>query len=137
MSYGKQTGKIAAYGQAGAGAEVLHANPHRVIQLLMEGVLEKVAIAKGHMQRGNVAACGSHISWAISIIDGLRMSLDHNVDNPITHNLDALYDYMARRLLTANVEKKSEYLDEVSNLMQTIKDGWDGIANVPVPEATS
>lgn len=136
MSYGDTKGKAAAYGQVSVQSEVLTTNPHRVIQLLMEGVLEKVAIAKGNMERGNKAACGSHISWAISIIDGLRMSLDQNVDHPITHNLDALYDYMARRLLTANIEQKAELLDEVSRLMRNIKEGWDGIAGVEIPKTS-
>jgi len=104
-----------------------NANPHRLVQMLMEGVLEKVAIAKGHLERGNIEQKGRNISWAISIIGGLQASLNKEVGGEISENLDALYEYMTTRLIEANLHNDSEILDEVSKLMKEIKEGWDGI----------
>ena len=68
MSYGKKPGGIAKYGKVAAESEVAYASPHRLVQMLMEGALEKIATAKGHMIRKEFEAKGSHINWAISII---------------------------------------------------------------------
>ncbi len=57
----------------------------------------------------------------MSIIDGLRLSLDHSVDSSLSENLEGLYDYMNRRLLLANVKNDTEALDEVSGLLRELK----------------
>ena len=116
------------YKQVGVhSAGIESASPHRLIQMLMEGALDKLAIAKGHMNQGNIAAKGEHISWAIAIIDGLKTSLDKSAGGEIAENLDALYEYMQQRLLQANVDNSVEMLDEVIKLILSIKDGWDNI----------
>ena len=103
-------------------------SPHRLVQMLFEGALEKIAVAKGHLDRGQIPEKGRHISWAISIIEGLRASLDMDRGGDIANNLSDLYDYMKRRLLEANLANDSQILDEVSSLMREIKEAWDAIA---------
>ena len=113
--------------------------PHRLIQMLMEGALDKVSAAKGFMQQEGadaIAAKGEHISWAISIIDGLKVSLDKSVGGDIAQNLEDLYIYMGQRLVEANLHNKIEYLDEVANLLREIKVGWDSIPQDIIQEHT-
>ncbi len=124
------------YKKVGTETDVMTASPHRLIQMLLEGALEKINLAKGYMQRGQIPLKGSHISWAISIIDGLRMSLDKDQGGEIAENLDALYDYMGRRLAEANLKNDTAMLDEVVGLLLEIKAGWDAIATDTRP-ATS
>jgi flagellar secretion chaperone FliS len=119
---------LAQYQQVNTGTGVESASPHRLIQMLMEGVLQRLAEAKGATQRKLVAEKGEAIGKAISIITGLRDSLNKDVGGELTANLDDLYDYMQRRLLEANIQNSEEMLDEVAQLMHTIKSGWDGIA---------
>lgn len=116
------------YKQVGVQNNVTDASPHRLVQMLMEGTLERISTAKGHMLRNHFTEKGRFISSAISIIDGLRSSLDFEKGGEIAVNLEALYDYMNRRLLEANVSNNTEYLDEVHSLMREIKSGWDAIA---------
>jgi len=119
---------IEQYKNNGVQGAIENATPHRLIQMLMEGALSKITSAKGFMKRGDVAKKGEHISWAISIIDGLRLSLDKSVGGEIAQNLDDLYDYMNRRLVDANLHNNVEYLDEVIGLLSEIKSGWDAIS---------
>ena len=115
------------YRQVGV-QSALDATPHRLIQMLMEAAIEKTVAAKLLMEQNNIAEKGRHISWAISIIGGLRDSLDLEAGGEIAANLDALYDYMSRRLLQANLDNEVAGLDEVTHLLRTVKSGWDGIA---------
>ena len=117
------------YTKVGTNASVAAANPHRLIQMLMDGALEKIAMAKGHMQRGEIEQKGRYINWAISIISGLASSLDKEKGGDLALRLDDLYLYMNDQLFKANLENKPEKLDEVSSLMREVKMGWDAIAN--------
>lgn len=130
MNYPQHQKGASQYKQVGAHTSVDSATPHRLIQMLLEGALEKINLAKGYMQRGDIALKGTHISWAISIIDGLRMSLDQEAGGEIAANLDALYDYMGRRLVEANLKNDPAILAEVSGLLLEIKSAWDAIPEI-------
>lgn len=120
------------YNQVRAHVQTEGASPHRLIQILMEGALEKIRAAKGLMERRSIPGKIRQINWALSIIDGLRQSLDMDKGGEIAANLEALYDYMQRRLVVANAENNPSILDEVADLMMEIKSSWDA-----VPESIS
>ena len=109
-------------------AEISEADPHRLIQMLLEGALQRIAIARGAMQQGDITVKGERLSSALSIIEGLRIHLDRERGGEIAANLDALYDYIQQRLLQANLRNDVEILDEATALLRQIKAGWDGIA---------
>jgi flagellar protein FliS len=119
------------YEQVGARSQVEGASPERLIQLMLEGALDRVSLARGAMQNGETAAKGERIGKAISLVEGLRASLDHERGGELAGNLDALYEYAARRLLEANLRNDVAILDEVSNLLREIKQAWDRIVGTP------
>lgn len=125
MNMTKFNNAVKQYSQVGVSSGVEQASPHRLIQMLMEGAIDRIAMSKGFMERQETAQKGAHISWAISIIDGLRASLDKNAGGEIAQNLDDLYDYMIRRLMRANMENNPDLLDEVLSLLRSIKMAWD------------
>jgi len=103
------------------------ADPHRLISMLMERALARIAIAKGHMQRGDTAKKGAHVGGAMAIVDGLRSFLDHEAGGSLAGNLDNLYEYMSRRLLEANIKDDVAILDEVAELIREIRGAWVAI----------
>jgi flagellar protein FliS len=126
MTYGKKNG-LARYAQVAGTTEVAYASPHRLVQMLMEAALDKIAIAMGQASRRDFEAKGRNINWAISIINGLRGSLNLEEGGEIAHNLDDLYDYMVRRLVDANAASDPAILHEISGLLGEVKAGWDAI----------
>ncbi len=126
---------IQQYTSSSRQADAAAASPHRLIQMLMEGALEKIAIAKGHMERNEIAEKGKSISWAIDILEGLRMSLDQDAGGELAANLDSLYEYMSITLLEANKDNSLAKLDETSRLLKSIKSAWDAIADDPAVQA--
>ena len=109
-------------------AQAVDASPHRLIQMLMEGGLSRLAQAKGAMERQNYPLKGELIGKAIGIIGGLRSGLDIAQGGELAQNLDSLYDYMIRRLSEANLNNTLQPLDEVAVLLRDVKSGWDAIA---------
>ncbi len=121
------------YQQIDAQSAVAFASPHRLIQMLMEGALESLSKAKGHIQRGEVAARGEQLSRAIGIIGGLKDGLNLEAGGEIAANLDALYDYMQRRLLEANINASAAFVDEITDQLRLLKEAWDAIGESPPP----
>jgi flagellar protein FliS len=118
-----------AYQQINISSEAQGATPHRLIGMLLEGVLKRLAEAKGAIERSDTATKGTSIGKAISIIGELQGSLRDTDSHEVAGNLDRLYDYMARTLLQANIESSSAKLNEVAQLIIEIKGGWDAIAS--------
>jgi flagellar protein FliS len=110
-------------------AQLADASPHRLIQMLMEGGLSRLAQAKGAMQHGQQALKGELISKSIAIIGGLRESLDQQQGGEIAVNLDQLYEYMVARLVEANIGNDVALIDEVAGLLRNVKSGWDAISH--------
>jgi flagellar protein FliS len=118
------------YQKISSHAQTSEASPHRLVQMLMEGGLDRMAQAKGAMARKDFANKGIFISKAIGIIGGLREGLDLDTDpTDALRNQDNLYHFMMKRLTEANVKNDPKILDEVARLLITVKEGWDAIAD--------
>lgn len=117
---------LKAYKQNVLDAEMSVADPHRVIQLMMNGFLERLALAKGAIDRKDYEAKSVAVSKAHALLNGLQDSLDMS-QGEISEQLYSLYDYMKRRLMEASVNLDKAALDEIANLMITIKTAWDKI----------
>lgn len=115
------------YQQVNLTSEVLDADPHRLIQMLMEASLTRMAQAKAAMERGEMDTKANLLGRVNDIIQTLQGSLDHNAGGELSANLERLYDYMVRRLLEASLHNDQSMVDEVIRLMLEVKSGWDGI----------
>lgn len=108
--------------------KVAASSRHGLVAMLLQGVLDKLAKAKGAIQRKDIASRGKEISASIRIIDNLRASLDLQNGGNIANSLHALYDYMERRLVQANASADPDIINEVARLVEEIKAAWDTIA---------
>lgn len=118
---------IAQYQRVNNVGSVEGANPHQLILMLMNGALERLAQARGAIERRDIPLKGATISKATTIIGGLQGSLDRNQAPDYVDNLERLYEYMQRRLLEANLKNDAAIIDEVSDLMKTLKTSWQEI----------
>jgi flagellar protein FliS len=135
--FGAMQKGASAYARVGIETGVVAASPHRLISMLFEGALIALSSAVQQMKAGSTAAKGQSISKAINIIDnGLRASLDKKVGGEIALSLDALYEYMSKRLLTANSTNQPDMVDEVQGLLRQLKSAWDAIGPTVAEQAT-
>lgn len=128
--FGTRVDPINAYSKVGIGTAVSTASPHQLIVLLFEGARQAIIVARSGIEAGDVPRKGAAITKAIDIIlNGLRASLNLEEGGNLAQNLYALYDYMARRLLHANLNNDSAALDEVLSLLGEIHGAWVSIGD--------
>ncbi len=98
---------------------------HQLVSLLLEGLLQAVATARGALARGDVPTKCSSITKAVRILEeGLMTSLDQEAGGDIAANLEAVYDYSVRRLIQANARNDDAMLQEVYRLIEPILQAW-------------
>ena len=115
---------LKAYKATSVAADLAVADPHRVIQLMMQGVLERLAQAKGAIERRDMEAKSTAVSKAQGLLHGLQDALDMS-QGAIAEDLYSLYSYMDERIWDASLALDSAPIEEVMALMVTIKSGWD------------
>ena len=119
--------KLAAYRSIATHGGVAAADPHRLVLMLIDGALERLAIARGCLernQRGDLARKAQALTQCMHIVGELRGSLNLEKGGELAHNLGDLYEYMLRQLLRANAENKVSYLTEVTSLLGEIRGAW-------------
>jgi len=132
-----------SYAQIGLQSAAMSASPHQLITMLFDGAKTAIAMARHHMANKEIAAKGKAISKAINIVDnGLKASLDTDTSDKagaeLVGNLSALYDYIAQRLLYANLRNDPALLDEADRLLDNISSAWreiDPQKTQPMPQA--
>ena len=115
------------YSQVGLQTEVMEVDPQKLIQLLLEGALTRLSMAKRFIEREDFEAKNEKIGNAIDIISALQESLDHERYGEPDGDMERLYDYMTRRLFDANRLNDNDIINEVMGLILEIKAGWEGI----------
>jgi flagellar secretion chaperone FliS len=121
---------MAGYKMVGQVGRVDYANQVELVQMLFSALLESMSEAEGHMQRGSVELKCKSIARADKIVQGLRITLDHERGGELARNLDALYEYVSRRLLHANLRNDVESLREARGLMGDISSAWEMLPSV-------
>jgi flagellar secretion chaperone FliS len=136
--------KLAAYQTVSVHGGVANADPHTMVQMLMDAGVERMATARGCIERGERARQAKLLHSCVMIIGELRGSLNTVEGGPLAQNLSDLYDYMIRQLLLANAKSDAGCVLEVSRLLDEIRSAWIAIgpevrkaARVSAPAAMS
>jgi flagellar protein FliS len=116
------------YRQTRVSSAVLDADPHRVIAVMFTAARERTRLAAACIDRGDVARKGQAITEASTIVGSLSGALDLERGGEIADSLAALYDYLQRRLLEANLGNDPAILAEVDDLLGDIEAAWAAIA---------
>ena len=119
---------IKGYSDVKVKAGVAGASPHELIQMLFDGLLERIAQMKGAIQQKNIELRHKKLNQATGIVLGLRESLNMDQNPEIAEGLDNLYDYVQRQLWNANVNNRTDLLDECTGLILQISEAWREIS---------
>ena len=122
---------LRAYQKTNLEAELSVADPHRIVQMMFEGLLERLAQIKGAIERKDYAYKADRVTKALGIVNGLQSALDRSQDPELYERMYALYDYLKELINRASMDLTMEPLDEAARLIAPIKQARDKIT----PEA--
>ena len=117
--------------------KILSAHPVELVCLLYGGALEAVDSARMRLAARDIRGRSEAISKAVQILAELAGALDHARAPELGRKLAALYDYMQRRLLEANLRQADGPLAEVQDLLRTLAEGWKGTSSAREANAPS
>lgn len=130
QTFGMRKPYATAYREVGASTAIDGATPHKLVSLLYAGLAAEIARARGALSRGDVSTKCAAVSKAVRIVEeGLRAPLNMQAGGELATNLANLYEYMVQRLTIANLHSDDAALAECANLTETLRQGWDGIAD--------
>lgn len=128
MTAYSRSASLAAYQSVSVHGGVAASDPHRLVLMLMDGAIDRIMAARGVIVNGAPEARSRLLHRAVAIIDELRGCLNMELGGELAANMADLYDYSSRQLLRANLEGRTEPLDEVSKLLREIRSAWIQIA---------
>jgi len=121
---------INAYKKDSLKQQLTNADPHKITLMLMSGAIDRLAFAKGCIERKDLSGKSQYLSKTTAIIINLRDTIDMQTNPEFSQNLYALYDYMLDKIGDANIQNIVAPLHEVSELLTPIRDAW-----AQIPEA--
>ncbi|MDP5254805.1 MULTISPECIES: flagellar export chaperone FliS [unclassified Vibrio] len=122
-------GSLQAYKKVSVDSQLSAASPHKVIQMLMAGAIERIIQGKAAMLAGNISVKGERLGKALDIVIALRGCLSMDDGGDIAQNLDQLYEFMITQITNANHKNDAQALDDVVEILREIKSAWDQIPN--------
>ena len=81
-----------SYQQVDLDAQAAAANPHQLVIMLIDGLLDEVERIRGHLAANRLAEKGNGINKCMNILIGLTSALDDENGGEIAENLRQLYD---------------------------------------------
>ncbi len=106
---------------------VQSAGPGELTLMLYNGLVKNLKLAMMSMERKDMGGVHNALTRSQEIVNYLNDTLDLRYDP--AHNLSAIYGYMIRRLVEANVRKDGGIVSEVTGLAEELRDTWQTMVN--------
>ncbi|ADU30015.1 flagellar export chaperone FliS [Evansella cellulosilytica] len=104
--------------------EALHKkSPQEITALLYEACLDNLEEAKLAIEKIDHFKSNTHLQKANDILRRLGAGLNYEA-GIIADQLDALYNYLADKIIEANYSKDIKKIDEVISHVQSIANAW-------------
>ena len=101
---------------------IMTATPAELTLMLYEGAIKFCNIAIVAIKKKDFEKANANIKKAQAIINELRVTLDHKYS--VWEDFERVYDYIARRLLDANLQKDIEIIEDALKYIREMSDAW-------------
>ena len=101
---------------------IMTATPAELTLMLYEGAIKFCNIAIVAIEKKDIEKANANIKKAQAIINELRVTLDHKYS--VWEDFERVYDYIARRLLEANLQKDIEIIEDALKYIREMRDAW-------------
>ncbi len=104
--------------------KILTASPEELRLMLYDGAIKFCRQAKDGLDKKNFEQSYNGLMRAQKIVLELSTSLNSEIDPDLYSKLSALYTYIYRLLVDANIEKTTAKIDEAIGLIEYEKETW-------------
>lgn len=118
---------LKAYKKVNIESSILSADPHQVIVMMYDGLLESIAQAKGAIERNDLDAKSKLMTKAVNILTALQNALDKDSQPEISNNFDVLYGHCITILNDVNLSLNVKGIDDVHGFIAPLRDAWKSI----------
>jgi len=115
------------YRDVGLGAQAAQASPVQLVLILTDGLLEELLRARAHIAGRRYELKARSLDRCIDMLNGLSSALNFDSGSEVVLDLARLYDYCAHRLQEAGFRLDVSIVDEVSGLLGSLRNGWQGM----------
>lgn len=115
-------------------SKVLTASPAELTLMLYEGAIKFCNIAIIAIEEKDIPKAHNNIVKVQKIVDHLRATLD--MKYPVAKEFDNIYEYLIHRLISANVKKDVEILNEVLEHLRSVRDTWKEVMRISREKGT-
>ena len=131
------TRAASAYKRVAVETGVQGADPHQLVGLLYDALLQSMNQARGAIERGEVEVKGAALGKAVRILEeGLKAGLNLREGGELAHNLKGLYDFSVTRLTHANLRNDSAAVAQVVELIEPLAQSWQQIRDAAIATPT-
>lgn len=113
-----------AYQKVDVEAQAAAASPYQLVLMLVDGFMDSLTRAEGHMEANRLKEKGESIGKCIDIIGGLNSALNMRQGSELAQQMNQLYDFCTMRLFEASVHNDADKLAEVRSIMGNLQEGW-------------
>ena len=113
-----------AYGQYRQ-VQVNTASPGKLVLLLYQGAIRAMKQGIDMIEKKDFEGKGNALIKAQDFVMELNMALDMNVGGEISNSLRQLYVYIYKRLVDANLDLNTGYIEECVSIMERLLDAWE------------
>ena len=115
------------YQQSDLAIQAAAANPHQLVLMLFNGLMDELVRAKSHLAARRFERKAQSINKCIDILNALTSALDFDKGGELAVSLANLYDYCVYRLYDASNTLSTEAIDEVEVILGNIQQGWENM----------
>jgi len=102
---------------------IFTASPEELTLMLYNGLVKFIMRGIDSIEKKQIEEANRNIIKAQNIVSEFMNTLDMSYE--ISSGLYAIYDYMLRRLIDANISKNKEILEEVLSFAKVLRDTWE------------
>lgn len=117
-----------AYKHSQVEARAAAADPHQLVLMLVDGLLDELARIEGHLEAKNLERKGLSIARCMDILGGLDTALDLESSSPVVHQLHQLYGFCGQTLFEVGLKNDPAGVEVVRKIMLDLREGWEAMA---------
>ena len=100
------------------------ASQPQLLVMLFDAAVKKLHLARKAIEENNIERTHNELIKVQRIFSELMVALDFDIGGELSQQLFAIYDFVYRQLVQANIRRDIKLIDEVLPIVEDLREGW-------------